>query len=195
MKKLLHLKHWQVFMLTYGLMLVLYFIMILGLLFGFQGLGVVSFGVIGLLILASVTVMSVLYLWFWTVGNELHRKLPDGMKMNLKFFRVAVIFPAAYIALIFISFGLMFMMESEPGAWMVLMVIPHLFTMFCMFYIFYFIGKALKSVEMGKEAHAGDYIGEFFLLWFFIIGVWFIQPTLNRIFSKNKEGMERHLVE
>jgi len=41
--------------------------------------------------------------------------------------------------------------------------------------------KTLNSAEMQKEAHFSDYIGDFFLLWVFPIGVWFIQPRINSL--------------
>jgi hypothetical protein len=37
----------------------------------------------------------------------------------------------------------------------------------------------------GHTATPNDYIGEFFLFWFFPIGIWFIQPRINNIVSKD----------
>jgi hypothetical protein len=52
-----------------------------------------------------------------------------------------------------------------------------------MFYTLWFNAKTFKSVELQREALIGDYIGEFFLLWYFPIGIWFIQPRINKIFG------------
>ena len=61
----------------------------------------------------------------------------------------------------------------------------HLFSMFCMFYLLYFCSKTIKSIELKREALFGDYIGEFLLLWFFVIGIWIIQPKINKMVDKN----------
>jgi len=55
--------------------------------------------------------------------------------------------------------------------------------MFCIFYSLYFIAKELKSVELQKPVTFSDFAGEFFLLWFFPIGIWIIQPRINKIFE------------
>jgi hypothetical protein len=45
-----------------------------------------------------------------------------------------------------------------------------------MFYNLYFVSKNLVVAETGKPASFHDYAGPFFLIWFFPIGIWFIQP-------------------
>jgi hypothetical protein len=61
----------------------------------------------------------------------------------------------------------------------------HLFSMFCIFYCLYFNAKALKAVEWRRPVTFGDYAGEFFLLWFFPLGIWFIQPRINQLFRND----------
>jgi len=96
MKNLLYLKHWQIFLLSYGLLFSMYIVMIFGFLFGMGRQGG-TIGLITLMIISSIVSMVVLYGWFWTVGNELFPKLPEGVNMNLKMFRTAVIFPIGFI--------------------------------------------------------------------------------------------------
>jgi len=56
--------------------------------------------------------------------------------------------------------------------------------MFCLFYDLYFVPKSLVTVESGKQATFYDYAGPFFLKWFFPIGIWFIQPRINRLYAR-----------
>lgn len=70
-----------------------------------------------------------------------------------------------------------------------LAALPFLYVFFALFYCFAYPAKALKSIESGKDVSLGDYIGDFFLLLFFPIGVWFIQPRLNRIAMMNDKGL------
>ena len=68
------------------------------------------------------------------------------------------------------------------------LIVPiHLFSMFCIFYCLYFNAKALKAVEWQRPVTFGDFAGEFFLLWFYPIGVWIIQPRVNKLFEKNSD--------
>lgn len=73
---------------------------------------------------------------------------------------------------------------GEPNLAIFAFIAPlHLFSMFCMFYCGYFNAKALKAVETKKPVTFSDYVGEFFLIWFFPIGIWIIQPRINKIFE------------
>lgn len=50
------------------------------------------------------------------------------------------------------------------------------------------VGRAIKSAEVGRKVSAGEVVGELFLVWFFFIGVWFLQPRVNRLDSPNSDG-------
>jgi len=60
----------------------------------------------------------------------------------------------------------------------------HIFSMFCIFYAMWFISKAIKTIEFQKPVSFSDYAGEFFLLWLFPVGIWIIQPKINKINEK-----------
>jgi hypothetical protein len=55
-----------------------------------------------------------------------------------------------------------------------------------MFYNLYFVAKTLVLAETGKSASFYNYAGPFFLIWFFPIGVWFVQPRINRLYSEKR---------
>ncbi|MGB0424367.1 MAG: hypothetical protein ACPGED_08590, partial [Flavobacteriales bacterium] len=50
-------------------------------------------------------------------------------------------------------------------------------------YLMFTLGKALKAHELNKEISTGDCIAEIFLFWFAPIGVWILQPRINRLFQ------------
>lgn len=58
--------------------------------------------------------------------------------------------------------------------------------MVCMFYLLYFVSKSLVLAETSKPASFYDYAGPFFLLWFFPIGIWIVQPKVNRLYSERQ---------
>jgi len=61
-----------------------------------------------------------------------------------------------------------------------------LLTLLGLFYTFYNVPKSLKSIELDKESKFSEYIVSAILLYAFPIGVWFIQPRLNRIYEAKK---------
>ena len=139
-----------------------------------------------------VPLMMILFLglffgWFYSLGTQLFKRLPPTARMSLTRFKLFLFVPAAYMI-----FLLMFMFSSathissggQPNSAIFAIIFPlHLFSMFCLFYCLYFNAKALKTVELQKPVTFGDYAGEFFLLWFFPVGLWIIQPRVNRLFA------------
>lgn len=132
------------------------------------------------------------FYWHWSVATGLQSYLHPETKLRVKRFKFFFFVPLVYLGA-FMLFGAIMatqvqsMENNEPQdiAWaiplFILVFLMHFFSMFCIIYTLYFIAKTLKSVELQREAHFSDYIGEFFLIWFFPVGVWFIQPRVNRI--------------
>jgi hypothetical protein len=79
--------------------------------------------------------------------------------------------------------------NAEPSGTMVggfiAIIFPlHFFAMFCIFYCLYFVAKTFKTVELQREVTFSDFAGEFFLFWFFPIGVWIVQPKINKMIEE-----------
>ena len=39
----------------------------------------------------------------------------------------------------------------------------------------------MDSVELQREVSFSDFAGEFFMIWFFPIGIWIVQPKVNKM--------------
>jgi hypothetical protein len=182
MTKFLTLKHWQLFMLLIGIPMILEFLL-MGFLattrdpriiFIFFPIMMIIFG-------------GLFFAWFYSLGTNLFKKLPETARMSLTRFKLFMFIPVAYILVILLfMYGNFLNIASggQPNPGIFALIIPvHLFSMFCLFYCLYFIAKALKTVEWQKPVTFGDYAGEFFLLWFFPVGVWILQPRINRLFA------------
>ncbi len=142
-------------------------------------------------------VVMILYIglffgWFYSMGTNLYKKLPVTTKMNLTRFKIFLFIPVIYI--IFLSVFILgaFLKATSgtrPNPEIISFIIPlHLFSMFCIFYCLYFNAKALKSVEWQRPVTFSDFAGEFFLIWFFPVGIWIIQPRINKLFDPAQEG-------
>jgi hypothetical protein len=104
------------------------------------------------------------------------------LRMQTQFFRFSLVYAVAYA---FIFFLVVTPDTGFPG-WLVPL---HLACMVCLFYLLYFVSKNLVLAETKKPVSFYEYAGPLFLLWFFPVGVWFIQPRINRLFEE-RSGAE-----
>lgn len=189
-KAFLTAKHWQLFILMVGLP------------FLFQTVTLVYVIVMDspMLALSTFPIFMLLYIsiffgWFWSMGVGLHKFLPEQHNLKLKKFKVFFFIPLIYISLLMVGmmyFGVFndFPPPEDKLLISLILIVPlHLFTMFCLLYVLYFCAKTLKSIELQRNVEFADYAGEFFLLWFYIIGVWILQPKINKIYSAKNQSI------
>ncbi len=189
----LKLKHWQLFVLVIGMPVIVQMISIIRFAFvSFDPTAMFTGWTLSIIFLAIFLIMGVFYGWLYTLGVNLNKKLPGTVKMNLTTFRWFVFIPVVYMICycIFMFTVLIHLFESgEPDVSVIFaslgIIIPlHLFAIFCVIYCLNFVAKSLKAVEWQRPVTFSDYAGEFFLIWFFPIGIWFIQPRINKMFDK-----------
>ena len=188
MKFLLLLKHWQLFILTLGAPIIMQIVLIVTTITSedpFSDFATIIF----IIPITMILVMIIFFGWFYAMGTNLHKKLPESEKMNLTKFKIFLFIPLIYILAIcfFIVFVINYTITNEvtPNFALFGFIIPvHLFSMFCIFYCLYFNAKALKAVELQRPVKFGDFAGEFLLIWFYPIGIWIIQPRINKLFKE-----------
>ncbi len=180
MKWFLKLKHWQLFLLIVGLQ----FFTILYIVYRdfhapfspFPGQLYQPYTVVCLFPIA------ILGCWFYAVATRLYEKIPDELKRSLTRFKVFLIFAGTYIVL---GWSLMVFNAIQAHMWLIALILPmHIFAMFCILYVFYYIARSLRTVELGRRVELSDYLGDFVLIWIFPIGIWIIQPKINKIFAE-----------
>lgn len=196
-EKFLKAKHWQLFLLTFGIPMGFQFIM-MGSMISNIGTSTnsdptIMFNYMKLFPIIMLVFMGIFFGWFWSVAIGLQSKVPENVKMKIKKFKVFFFIPMIYILLItlfmLISMNGLMTNGTEPGGaiigFLFAIIVPlHLFSMFCIFYSLYFVAKTFKTVELQREVSFSDFVGEFFLIWFFPIGIWFIQPKINKMIEK-----------
>lgn len=184
-KLFLRAKHWHIFILTFALPFLLQMMLIPLVVAGDNPL-----------IVLKVTPVSMAFLvvgyfgWFWSIGTGLQSKVPAGVKLKVNRFRLFFFIPLVYLVLflLFIAYGLGGFVESgqEPSSGAVALILAvvlpiHFFVMFCLLYCIYFVAKTYKTVELQREVTFPEFAGEFFLFWFYPVGVWIVQPKINRM--------------
>jgi hypothetical protein len=178
MQRLLTLKHWQLFSLLVGLWVLVAITGFGSARYASNRLLFASFT--ALLIGLALLFAAVIYSWFYIVTKRLHERLPASASMSFWKFKVSLIVPPLY---------LMFNVIGEPTfiplVFGPLLLLFHLFVMFCMIYCVYFFAKALVAVEIQRKPAPDDYVGTFMQIYFWPLGIWVLQPRINKIFSES----------
>ena len=92
-------------------------------------------------------------------------------EIQVKRFKLFFFIPLIYL-IIFFGFVITSIGEGEPNpAIFAVIVALYLFSMFCIFHTLHFVAKTLKTVELQREVSFSDFAGEFFMIWFYPIGV------------------------
>ncbi|MBI2729772.1 MAG: hypothetical protein HYX40_03310 [Sphingobacteriales bacterium] len=127
----------------------------------------------------------------YTVANSLHKKLPEYHELKIKRFNFYLLFALVYFIIVVIVFEGGYEINQDnykDYGWAIAVIIPlHLFMMYCVFYLIWFIAKAIATVENKRVVFFETYAANFFLLWFFPIGVWFVHSKILKIFSETTQ--------
>lgn len=142
--------------------------------------------------LAVVFSQVVLYGWMWSVGQGLYRQKGLQAYFSNKTFRWMVAIPVFIILLVLIfwlwgaailGMGKFSMANVLTGALLFLLPLEVIFIV-SKFYCLYFVARVLKTAELQRAARFEDFSMEFILLMVFPIGLWWIQPRVNRLADK-----------
>ena len=175
MNKFLRLKHWQIFIILTCMMIVSIFV-------AESGLKIGNFDSIQLSIMVRVIGVIILFLWYLILGLSLNKVIDNPYKFKSGLFIIAIIFCAFgysnmnlqaifsenYIVPNFVS------MLSTP------------LTLLGLIYVFYNLPISLKSLEINRKAGFSDCVLDMILLFVFPVGIWIIQPRLNKVFMTKK---------
>jgi hypothetical protein len=160
MNFILRLKHWQVFLAL------------------IVGLFVSSFNIednptlTTILLLAGMTIY---FSWMLFVGHGLYQLVPDKIELNYNLFIInSFVWLTAYIAIMIIS-------DGEGMSFTGLSALPGFYVFYAFLHFIMFPVRTLKSIEKGRKADIGECIGDFFLVVFLPIGIWFLQPRINKV--------------
>ena len=183
MDRILRLKHWQLFLLVIAgpvsVPLLTFLLYVMGEA-GFPGL---LFVMVFALLISHCSLLC----WFYQTGMVLSRYVPANVSLPVRRFQGRVLYAVIYTTAlaVWIMAGSLELIEqrlNDPAPLLMVIIVPlHLFAMFCLLYGLYFNAKALKTVEEQRELSFSEFSGEFFLMWFFPIGIWIIQPRINAI--------------
>lgn len=176
----LRCRHWQMFLLVVGIPLVLQLVQ--NILFVWTGpTSAGSFSsLLGLLVIIP---LFIYFIWIYTVGKRFNESiLGSGRKVRM--FEISLFvsfFGHLFLLIYFWSYSnLINQAEGEellPISLLALMVFISFFTLF---YALSFMARALVQMERGSNIHSSEYYSEFIMALIFPLGIWLLQPRINR---------------
>ncbi len=200
----LRAKHWQIFvalMIIPFLIMIIFSIIIAAVMIGKNPQKPEEiawiFYIMPVIIAASSFVQ---FGWLWNVITNLSKLVPrDSVRLPLVRIKAFIIIPIFYICCIPLFLlpiiGDLGGVDHDPNPALIvkaasmgiLFFFLHLFSMFCLFHTFYFVAKTIRAAELQRNVTFSDFVGDFFLTWFFPVGVWFLQPRINQLLEKQHE--------
>lgn len=193
MNLFLRAKHWQLFLTMFGLPFLVEIVMMVIIFLNIRQNPdpTIILNYFRFFPLVAIIFIVPLFGWQWSIAVGLQPYLPQWVKMKITKFKVFLIIPIVYIVLILFAITFIFNTQfqsldtvdltAQMGAAFAIIFPIHIFSMFCLFYCIYFVAKTIKTVELQRSVSFNDFAGEFFLTWFFPIGIWILQPRINKI--------------
>ena len=175
MKKILYYKHWQLFLL----------IIICGAWVSPSPLRQ---------IVNSVSIATFLA-WIYSIGIYGQDRISElGLKiMNFKLFKTNMIIVAilCLIGLVYsaIAKETIDTASSRFGLEDIILSIASFYFVFAFFHSILFVCKTIAKVEYRREVSFSDYFDYFFFMVSVIVGIWVLQPKVNRLIASKEETL------
>ncbi|MDF3029119.1 MAG: hypothetical protein K0S23_3426 [Fluviicola sp.] len=139
------------------------------------------------------------FAWFWNVITKLNPLVPTRRgRFPMRRIKLFFFIPIIYFCLVpfFVAFVVNTTAISNPGVGQMLQLgilgflvfILHFFSIFCILHTIYFAAKTIRSAELKRNASFSNFAGDFFLIWIFPVGIWFIQPRINALLNKANDS-------
>jgi len=182
MKLILQAKHWHIFLLAF---LIPALIIAGGLVYSTFWYSMTSlFYAIPLALALS---QAVIYIWLWVVGTNIAENVDDQ-----KLFKIFIIIPC-FVLLFILAFWLLITLRLSFGklsmagvlftSLFVILPIQFAFVI-SLIYCVFFVARAIKQAEIKQKPNFETFFKEFILILIFPIGIWFLQPRINRMYRK-----------
>lgn len=128
-------------------------------------------------------------IWIYAIGFYGQEKL-ESLKLptlNTKLFKINIIlFPILLIIYLFLSPEQTADNTQTEFDTRTILLIPITFYMFfALFQTIIFACKTLAILELKREVKFSDYLLNFILILFLIIGIWILQPKVTKLIAEN----------
>jgi len=141
-----------------------------------------------------------LVVWILKIDEELYYRLPKKPKVNLTILQINLIITFVYLAIIFLfTNGYSISSEKDNYAeygWKMWIYVPFTFYIFfSYFYALHFVAYSINILEKRLFNKTTEYTALLLAFFFFPIGLWWLQPKINRILNTPEFDNEENLNE
>lgn len=149
---------------------------------------------------------AVTYSWMYAVHQRISPIAPEVYRPSKKGVTFAIICVVLYAIFNLIVTGYLYknifssidLMENDPSAFesmgptfflvYAISMIGTFVNFGLMIYICYQLSRAVKGAELQRYLQSGETLGTFFGFFFLFVGIWFIQPIVNRLHEEGPGG-------
>lgn len=181
MNAILTLKHWQLFCLYLGMWVLGWILQSL--------LGLKHFSYVW----SFPLFLSYAFFTHWLLAAalRLHSLIPPQIEMNLLAFKWIALLPLLFQVLLNLLFAL-FISDKRHGDQGTVIVLAYLLLLpFCCIWAWLFLAQSIAIVRRQREVGLDDYIGWFIMIFFFPLGVWVLQPTIQELLQGEQPAQEQ----
>lgn len=140
-------------------------------------------------IIILVSAMALLF-YFWSIGVNLHKRITKpAFILDKKVFSVIMFFLVSFLILSIYLFQSIYnefngySSSYIPSSLIDVLYLLKFLVYPCIFFVLVFVAKALVTIEKGMSVSFKQYVLTLLLLFLLPIGIWFIQPRVNKIFK------------
>lgn len=174
----LRLRHWLIFLLTYGVFVIVYSLLFIS--DRFLSLAIDTGSLLRSVLLIHAISLVFANFWKYAIGTRLHQKQHYNSFLLL-IFRWILYFITLFDAARFVVFPAIGYDDGSFGQ--LVTIISLAGSIYCA----YFNARMLNAVELQRDISFKDLLGDFFAFIFYPIGVWWLQPRVNKIFHAGSQ--------
>ena len=128
-------------------------------------------------------VLVVVFSWLFSIGKWANQHLPESQQKNLTLFTLSFIIPIVYLVLLILVYFPTLNPDSipQPPNWMFPL---HMLSLAGIFYGVWFCAGQYMALLKDQNVNFLIFSSAFFLMFIFPLGLWIIQPSVNRLFYK-----------
>jgi hypothetical protein len=132
--------------------------------------------------------------WLWAAVIGLQDKIPRTVKRNVKLFKATQLVPFIYVVVLV----LLVLLDSpaemntalKSGAPVVnktmdmvsqAFMVLNTLSVACIVYGLFYVAKTVKMAELQRKVYFLDFAGIFLLICVFPVGIWIVQPKINKM--------------
>ena len=156
-----------------------------------------EFGLVGLLILTKIELPRIIEALVFgyipvtayplLLGLGFNRYIPTSDLRREQNFRTFIIFGCIWTVIFFVTEVLKLMLFTADNAteFQLPSIVIATIALFVLFKFIQFPSRTIKSIELKREARFWEYIADLFTILCWPLGIWWIQPRINKISDKN----------